>query len=317
MRHDDDRRVRAGPVGRDRVVPAAARRPGRRLRGARAAAAHRAHRARRRRSPSGVAGAASSSSCSPTRSRRPTSSASPSGASLFAVAAIVALRRHQRRRLAGRPRRRARQRRARLRAGLARRHLRLPLHPHRDRRLGVHALDRRLPASRGRTCGTRGPPRPGSSAPWATPGTGQLRALAGRASLVLVPAALLLGARRCARSSWATTPRARSARASSRTGSALIGFAIVLVGVRHRRRRADPVRGADGRPDRRAGCSAPRRAASLAAGLVGAIIVLAAELVAVHAAAGRRCRPASSPAPIGAPYLIWLLATANRAGRGG
>ncbi len=30
-----------------------------------------------------------------------------------------------------------------------------------------------------------------------------------------------------------------------------------------------------------------------------------------------RCRPASSPAPIGAPYLIWLLATTNREGSGG
>lgn len=56
--------------------------------------------------------------------------------------------------------------------------------------------------------------------------------------------------------------------------------------------------------------------AILAAGLVGAIIVLAADLVASNAFA--------TPLPtgvvtgvIGAPYLIWLLVTTNRAGRGG
>jgi iron complex transport system permease protein len=54
----------------------------------------------------------------------------------------------------------------------------------------------------------------------------------------------------------------------------------------------------------------------LAAGLVGAVIVLAADLVAQHAL------PAALPTGvvtgiIGAPYLIWLLATVNREGRGG
>ena len=54
----------------------------------------------------------------------------------------------------------------------------------------------------------------------------------------------------------------------------------------------------------------------LAAGLVGAVIVLGAELVAQHVL------PAALPTgvvtgAIGAPYLLWLLATANREGRGG
>jgi iron complex transport system permease protein len=54
----------------------------------------------------------------------------------------------------------------------------------------------------------------------------------------------------------------------------------------------------------------------LAAGLVGAIIVLGADLVAHHVV------PVDLPTGvitglIGAPYLIWLLATVNREGRGG
>jgi len=54
----------------------------------------------------------------------------------------------------------------------------------------------------------------------------------------------------------------------------------------------------------------------LAAGLVGAIIVLGADLVAAQVL------PTSLPTGvvtgiIGAPYLIWLLATVNREGRGG
>lgn len=54
----------------------------------------------------------------------------------------------------------------------------------------------------------------------------------------------------------------------------------------------------------------------VAAGLVGAIIVLAADLVAQH------LLPAPLPTGVvtgivGAPYLIWLLATVNREGRGG
>nr|MCW2728236.1 iron transporter permease [Aeromicrobium sp.] len=54
----------------------------------------------------------------------------------------------------------------------------------------------------------------------------------------------------------------------------------------------------------------------LAAGLVGAAIVLGADLVAQH------LLPTSLPTGvitgiIGAPYLIWLLATVNREGRGG
>lgn len=54
----------------------------------------------------------------------------------------------------------------------------------------------------------------------------------------------------------------------------------------------------------------------LAAGLVGAVIVLAADLVA------QQVLPTPLPTGvitgiIGAPYLIWLLATVNREGRGG
>ncbi|AWB93891.1 FecCD family ABC transporter permease [Aeromicrobium chenweiae] len=54
----------------------------------------------------------------------------------------------------------------------------------------------------------------------------------------------------------------------------------------------------------------------LAAGLVGAIIVLAADLVS------EQLLPTSLPTGVitglvGAPYLIWLLATVNREGRGG
>jgi iron complex transport system permease protein len=54
----------------------------------------------------------------------------------------------------------------------------------------------------------------------------------------------------------------------------------------------------------------------LASGLIGAVIVLAADLVAQHVA------PTALPTGVvtgivGAPYLIWLLATVNREGRGG
>ena len=49
---------------------------------------------------------------------------------------------------------------------------------------------------------------------------------------------------------------------------------------------------------------------------VGAVIVLASDLVAEHAL------PVALPTgvvtgAVGAPYLIWLLATTNRQGRGG
>jgi iron complex transport system permease protein len=54
----------------------------------------------------------------------------------------------------------------------------------------------------------------------------------------------------------------------------------------------------------------------LTAGCVGASIVLASDLVAQH------LLPAALPTgvvtgAIGAPYLLWLLAGANREGRGG
>jgi iron complex transport system permease protein len=60
----------------------------------------------------------------------------------------------------------------------------------------------------------------------------------------------------------------------------------------------------------------PASGGILAAALVGAVIVLAADLVAEH------LLPAALPTgvvtgAIGAPYLMWLLVTANREGRGG
>ena len=64
------------------------------------------------------------------------------------------------------------------------------------------------------------------------------------------------------------------------------------------------------------GCSARPPAASLAAALVGAALLLAADLVAVH------LLPTPLPTgvvtgAVGAPYLLWLLATTNRQGAGG
>ena len=61
------------------------------------------------------------------------------------------------------------------------------------------------------------------------------------------------------------------------------------------------------------GCSAPPPAASLAAALVGAALLLTADLVAVH------LLPTPLPTgvvtgAVGAPYLLWLLATTNRQG---
>ena len=60
----------------------------------------------------------------------------------------------------------------------------------------------------------------------------------------------------------------------------------------------------------------PASGAVLAAAFMGAIIVMTSELVADHAL------PIALPTgvvtgAIGAPYLIWLLATTNREGRGG
>ena len=54
----------------------------------------------------------------------------------------------------------------------------------------------------------------------------------------------------------------------------------------------------------------------MAAGLVGASVVLGADLVAQH------LLPTALPTgvvtgAVGAPYLIWLLVTVNQEGRGG
>ena len=150
-----------------------------------------------------------SRSCSPTRSPRPTSSASrraracsPSasiilfdvgsvGVSMAAlVGALVSCG-------------------ARLRARLARRHLRLPLHPDRDRRLGAHVLDRRLPDRQGRhlrrargddvarRVGRAGRDRASSSRSWSP-------------WPCSCPSRCCWNGR-CACSSWATTLRRRSA----------------------------------------------------------------------------------------------------------
>ena len=60
----------------------------------------------------------------------------------------------------------------------------------------------------------------------------------------------------------------------------------------------------------------PAAGGAVVAGLVGAVIVLSSELVSAHVL--------PSPLPtgvitgaVGAPYLVWLLATVNREGRGG
>ena len=60
----------------------------------------------------------------------------------------------------------------------------------------------------------------------------------------------------------------------------------------------------------------PASSSLVAAGFVGAIIVLGSDLIAEHAL------PISLPTgvitgAVGAPYLLWLLITANREGRGG
>ncbi|WP_033341735.1 FecCD family ABC transporter permease [Catenuloplanes japonicus] len=58
------------------------------------------------------------------------------------------------------------------------------------------------------------------------------------------------------------------------------------------------------------------RPALLPAGLVGAAVVLAADFIGAHAIPGIIFPVGVITGVIGAPYLLWLLATANRTGRG-
>jgi iron complex transport system permease protein len=54
-----------------------------------------------------------------------------------------------------------------------------------------------------------------------------------------------------------------------------------------------------------------------AAALVGALVVLAAEYAAVNAVPGSTLPVGVVTGLLGGPFLLWLLATANRVGRGG
>jgi len=55
----------------------------------------------------------------------------------------------------------------------------------------------------------------------------------------------------------------------------------------------------------------------LPAGLVGAVLVLAADFIGSHLLGSTQFPVGVVTGIIGAPYLLWLLATANRSGRGG
>ncbi|MET1062243.1 MAG: iron chelate uptake ABC transporter family permease subunit [Aeromicrobium sp.] len=143
-------------------------------------------------------------------------------------------------------------------------------------------------------------------------GTGELRVLLG-ALIVLVPTALLLERplRSLELGDGAATALGTRVELSR---LALLALSIVLVGLSVAA--AGPLMFVA----LIAGPIAQRLAGPagsvLASGLVGAVIVLAADLVAQHVA------PTALPTGVvtgivGAPYLIWLLATVNREGRGG
>ncbi|MEJ7634870.1 iron chelate uptake ABC transporter family permease subunit [Aeromicrobium sp.] len=132
--------------------------------------------------------------------------------------------------------------------------------------------------------------------------------------LILVPAALLLERPLRVLELGDDTAMALGARVET-SRLALIAVSIVLIGL------ATAVAGPIMFVALIAGPIAQRIVGRggggiVAAGLVGAIIVLAADLVAHHVV------PVDLPTGvitgiIGAPYLIWLLATVNREGRGG
>ncbi|MFI5429854.1 iron chelate uptake ABC transporter family permease subunit [Aeromicrobium sp. UC242_57] len=131
--------------------------------------------------------------------------------------------------------------------------------------------------------------------------------------MLLIPIALLLE-RPLRTIELATTPPERSALASSAAVWDSIALSIILIGL------AVAVAGPIMFVALIAGPIAQRLTGPagglLAAGLVGAIIVLGADLMA------QQVLPVALPTGvltgiIGAPYLIWLLATVNREGRGG
>ena len=143
-------------------------------------------------------------------------------------------------------------------------------------------------------------------------GSGELRTLL-IALLVLVPAALLLQRPLRVLELGDDTATALGSRVEANR-LALLALAIVLVGF------AAAVAGPIMFVALIAGPIAQRLTGPagglLAAGLVGAVIVLGADLVAQH------LLPVALPTGVvtgivGAPYLIWLLATVNREGRGG
>ena len=143
-------------------------------------------------------------------------------------------------------------------------------------------------------------------------GAGELRILL-VALLVLVPLAVLLERPLRTLELGDDTAKALGSQVE-RSRVALLALAIVLIGL------SVAVAGPIMFVALIAGPIARRLAGSaggvLAAGLVGAVIVLVADLVA------QQVLPTSLPTGvvtgiIGAPYLIWLLATVNREGRGG
>lgn len=143
-------------------------------------------------------------------------------------------------------------------------------------------------------------------------GSGELRTLL-IALVILVPAALLLERPLRTLELGDDTAKALGSRVEMNR-LALLALSIVLIGF------ATAVAGPIMFVALIAGPIAQRLTGPaggvLAAGLVGAIIVLGADFVSSH------LLPTSLPTGvmtgiIGAPYLIWLLATVNREGRGG
>jgi iron complex transport system permease protein len=143
-------------------------------------------------------------------------------------------------------------------------------------------------------------------------GAGELRTLL-VALVVLVPLAMALERPLRTLELGDDTARALGSRVE-RHRLALIALSIVLIGL------SVAVAGPIMFVALIAGPIASRLAGSaggvLAAGLVGAVVVLGADLVA------QQVLPTALPTGvvtglIGAPYLIWLLATVNREGRGG
>lgn len=144
-------------------------------------------------------------------------------------------------------------------------------------------------------------------------GSTELRTLVGGLA-ILVPAALLLQRPLRVLELGDDTATALGARVET-SRLALIAVAIIFIGL------ATAVAGPIMFVALIAGPIAQRLAGHsgdgvIAAGLVGSIIVLGADLVARHVV------PVDLPTGvitgvIGAPYLIWLLATVNREGRGG